>query len=512
MTPFRYSDDINTNNTLMVTMEDSSFHDRSDFSKYRLVDEETILLSDVGNKEENGRENDIYQKKKILFGIVVFLSLNLVWITMSTHNPQFIHTLGSTISIWSREKEIVYGDDSKHNGPTLLAIYDGVRSELVQASNNPVYTAFQTCRFVTDQYMEHDLSNNIALLLDKERISSYHEPLQLSWSKNEMMKVDKVYTVNEVEGVNENDILALYCQSSVHDNGYDHDSFDFGKPRDAATITQARTTSKFHNRHEEINDDTADTWYIHSFPVIREEKCHFRLWRLNESTYGLSEKAELILLAVSNDVFLPPLETPTAIHLSLTKDPTEMVVQFTTGSSGTPIVEIAHPDKSVSIHHGTTTTYSNNNMCQYPANSTETGCFIPPGNLHTIIVDNLVPDTKYTYQIGLNEVMPNQIPYSFVTAPIIGTTEPYAFIVYGDQGCPIDGWAMGGNMSATMVEHELDHADIPIRAVHHFGDLSYARGNAHIWDAWFDMISVFSTRVPLLVGVSHVFSCVIGKL
>jgi len=42
-----------------------------------------------------------------------------------------------------------------------------------------------------------------------------------------------------------------------------------------------------------------------------------------------------------------------------------------------------------------------------------------------------------------------------------------------------------------------------IRAIHHFGDLSYANGAGHIWDEWLNMISSFTTKVPLMVAVGN---------
>lgn len=324
---------------------------------------------------------------------------------------------------------------------------------------------------------------------------------------------------------------------------------DYSKPRDAATIKQALSSSYFHytstyhtmQQNYELNDNT---WYIPSFPTIREEKCHFRLWRflINKHDQSInhghqhhftnhknnkfmkyksrnvasSSESSFLLLATSNEFQLPSLDTPTGIHLSLRNDPKQIVVQYTTGSSGMPFVEVIHPNSTVTIHLGSSTTYTNEDLCQYPANSTDIGWFIPPGHLHTVIVNDLIPNTKYEYRVGLKKEgqglregiriysEKNDKYHSFVTMPDIGSKDPFSFIVYGDQGCPVDGWAMGANMSTNMVRRELDdvNSKFPVRAVHHFGDLSYARGNAALWDDWLDMISIFTTRVPLLIGVS----------
>jgi hypothetical protein len=50
-------------------------------------------------------------------------------------------------------------------------------------------------------------------------------------------------------------------------------------------------------------------------------------------------------------------------------------------------------------------------------------------------------------------------------------------------------------------EHEVNQNQI--RLVHHFGDLSYAQGVGHIWDQWLDMVSAFSTTVPLMIGIGN---------
>lgn len=81
-------------------------------------------------------------------------------------------------------------------------------------------------------------------------------------------------------------------------------------------------------------------------------------------------------------------------------------------------------------------------------------------------------------------------------------SEPYVYAVYGDQGCPSLGWGQGGVWSSHMVEQDPD-----IRAVHHFGDLSYAMGRAHIWDEWLTLVQGFATRIPLMVALgNHVSS------
>lgn len=463
--------------------------------------EETEDRASNNYKFRSGREF-VPAKKKILCRVTL-ISFAIIFAVTK------VYTRYSNLSIFAGYKDEATfspGDD-EHNGPTVLSVVDEHTGRFIPAANNPLYDKFKSSLFVVHKTQEdEDVSDSfhsgIQLSLNKDSMSSYHEALELTWSSLDSNNV-----------VDNDDILALYCHSSPSSSMVTDstESIDLSKPRDAATIGQAISTSIFHSNGEDLDDNT---WYIHSFPTIREEKCHFRMWRPQTSNEG---KSELVLLAKSSDVHLPTLDTPTGIHLSLTNDPKEMVVQFITGYFGKPIVQVTHPDNAVTEYSGTSTTYSNEDMCQEPATKTDTGCFVRPGNLHTVILRNLVPNTKYTYRVGLDTLEHNNEKglyseeyYSFMTIPEVGSTEPYALIAYGDQGCPVDGWAKGGKKSAVMVQQELDNATIPIRAVHHFGDLSYARGNAHLWDDWLDMISVFTTRVPLLVGVSLVHSLLLS--
>lgn len=388
--------------------------------------------------------------------------------------------------------------DDSHYSPTLLSIIDDCTNEFIHPSNNELYKLFEpNFRFLPGSI------SRIHLKLDKYRLQSFHEPLKLSIE----ITGGEMGTAN-ASILNDDDVLTMHCSSYDNDDLLDT---QLNTPREVATLAQVRATTAFHYRHNpnfEINEAAHATLYIPSFPTIREEKCYFVLLRRRSGAKNVGR-----ILARSLDLNLPTVDTPTGIHLSLTNDPSEMVVQFITGRSGcVPFVEIIDPksENQTFTYEGQSTTYANTDLCQEPANSTGIGKFVSPGSLHTVILDGLVPDTTYRYKVGVkkreefhsDEIVKSEKSYTFTTAPVIGSNDPFAFIAFGDQGCPIDGWAMGGNMSTLMVERELDNAEIPIRAVHHFGDLSYARGNGHMWDAWLDMIQVYTSRVPLLVGVS----------
>jgi acid phosphatase type 7 len=134
----------------------------------------------------------------------------------------------------------------------------------------------------------------------------------------------------------------------------------------------------------------------------------------------------------------------------------------------------------------------------------------------------------YRYRVGVKQndgqggAVESSDVYNFTSSLVRGDAQPFSYLVYGDQGCPADGWGVGSQWTAAMTAREVGSGGssrsrsrhttgtglrganpFPIRSVHHFGDLSYARGAAHIWDEWFQMIQVFSAHVPLMVGVGN---------
>jgi hypothetical protein len=170
-------------------------------------------------------------------------------------------------------------------------------------------------------------------------------------------------------------------------------------------------------------------------------------------------------------------------------------------------------------------------MCSEPANITAPGKFRPPGLLHIVTLENLEPDTTYTYQPGIiifsehhtsnyedilhhvaldgkeaTTVVWSDDTFTFQSRPSPhDLQEPFSFLVYGDQGCPATGWTAGAKVVARRMEREFSHqpASPQVRAIHHFGDLAYAKGAAHIYDFWFHMIQPLASKVPYMVGIGN---------
>ena len=360
--------------------------------------------------------------------------------------------------------------------------------------------------------------HTIKLEVDRKRIK-VHDKIVVRWT-NEAPHSD----------IYDDDILALYCPAHEKDPA---------KFLEAGTIAQIKITNlahQFFNRgdslalsslHWKRNDiEKENQWVIESFPIIREETCEFRLWRLPcvditdvetntemqsieaanplDSLDAWTKKNPMQLLSRSGSFEIENAKvTPTAIHLALTESPREMLVQFTTGhiDGATPVVRYIkkkhyHSHKSLSFSRktkeveGISSTYTASDMCDAPANITEAGKFVDPGLLHKVKLRYLKEDTEYIYMVGLKPhskkhddatIVWSNI-YSFRSAPPVGDSNPFSIIVYGDQGCPANGWFYGSTQTEKLVEREIAHSKTPTRAVHHIGDLSYATGAAHVWD------------------------------
>ena len=299
--------------------------------------------------------------------------------------------------------------------------------------------------------------------------------------------------------------------------------------------------------------DNPNQWHISEFPVVRQDGvCQFALFAVQEAPnngYDSTDKQQqhrnreeeshnLYLLATSPILHLSQAETrPTAVHWALTQDASTMLVTFITGQAGTPMIQyqvVVDDDDNNNNNNnshfqtatGTSDTYHPQDLCSSPANATEPGKFQDPGRIHTIRVTHLTPDTLYEYRVGVVRASRDMLPDMWsrrwrIRSPLpTGSDSNFSYIVYGDQGCPSDGWGPGGTWVNAMVAREITHHQTtttttttttsgnsssfgPVRAVHHFGDLSYARGAAHIWDEWFHMIESFTTRVPLMISIGN---------
>ena len=75
-----------------------------------------------------------------------------------------------------------------------------------------------------------------------------------------------------------------------------------------------------------------------------------------------------------------------------------MVVQWTTATTGTPVVMFGMSASALTTTvQATTKTYSTSDFCGEPGNSTG---WVDPGMLHAGVLTNLSYSTRYYYQYG----------------------------------------------------------------------------------------------------------------
>ena len=369
-----------------------------------------------------------------------------------------------------------------HTIPTFLSIRN-TNGMYVNALDNALYDEM---KFATFHMNTHASLNELLIEVDTDMIS-FHQNLTLSWKEEEH---------HAHADSSENNVIALYCPAGQ----------DAKKFTEAATIAQIQATSIAEGLHHTKRNE----WFIPSFPVIKEDSCEFRLWiRQEEEGTVFTLGATSGLLMIENGSIVP-----TAIHLALTSNNDEMLVHFSTGSNGyhlnlVPVVLYGKGEEGLRhdnnyttsnvlhINVGDSTTYTASDMCQAPANTQEPGKFIAPGLLHSVTMKNLDPDARYFYKVALmdrddikltkgvvwSDIYSFQSPLPAGTIPANGG-QPLKYVVYADQGLPGYGGGDDGDRVSLFAEREIElHG---IRAVHHFGDLSYAQVSCHVsvgWDA-----------------------------
>ena len=418
-----------------------------------------------------------------------------------------------------------------HALPTLLSVVDPTSGSYLLASHHPLYPKIWNSTIVLRS------SSSSSSLLSGQTVTQKQQPtLQLDKTKLNHARDSVTVSWKAVkQQVREDDLLALYCHDD-DDNHNDNENHTTANPHtllEVATISQAQATSYRHG------GTSPYTWYIPEFPVTRYASCYFSLYQIMDNDEDRNDDdgneqdrfvhihdiQQYRLVATSSILDLSPLiHVPTQIHLALGSEPsttstttatstsTSIVVHFVTGGVGTPVAvyDTANPP----THHkaeGKSHTYTASQLCSSPANRTEIGHFQPPGQLHVIEMTNLQPNTNYYYKVGLatgQGIVWSQTVMEFTSPPVAADTDPdndnddkHSYVVYADQGCPSDGWGDGGIWTSAMMEREI--TAYQCRAIHHLGDLSYAKGAAHIWDEWMEMIEPFASRIPLMIAIGN---------
>lgn len=380
--------------------------------------------------------------------------------------------------------------------PTFLSVrHETGDADFIYALDNPLYDQLQQAILVNShlQSQNNNSTSSLQVGLSTTTLTQQQEALILTWSSPH-------------PSYPKSDVWVLYCGKN------DDTLWQYDNIYEAATVAQIDASNQFtcamNNAHACPTSTTTDQfWYIPNFPSWhRQPTCQFVLYRRHRSRGQLLWKA----LAMSQRLnTLKAVTSPTNLHLALTHHPTEMTIQFVSGQ-GTPIVAYAtaaNPSKWIQERvPGSSKTYTNTDLCMAPANETGPGKFQSPGLLHTVNLTGLVPNTKYVYKAGIQHgqgVTWSDIA-SFTTAPLVDDESiyPFSYLVYADQGCPLNGWTQGAAFTAAVVAQEIA-SNASVRMVHHFGDLSYAQGAAHQWDAWHAMIEPIARAVPYHISVGN---------
>uniref|UniRef100_A0A7S3L3I9 Purple acid phosphatase n=1 Tax=Amphora coffeiformis TaxID=265554 RepID=A0A7S3L3I9_9STRA len=376
--------------------------------------------------------------------------------------------------------------------PTFLSIRRPHDGTFVYALDNPLYEQLQQATLShRDTKLQKSSSSTITVRVSSTQLHPGQD-LTLQWSSVCPKKGISLWKTDWLTGQPDENIWVLYCGKG---NYSQEELWQYANAYEVATVSQVQASSSC--EETVALDDDDNCWHISNFPTShRQETCQFVLYNTEWE----------MLVASPRINTLEAVTSPTNLHLALTHDPTQMTIQFASGK-GTPIVayaDVSDASKWIDGHvPGTTTTYEAADMCMAPANETGPGKFQSPGLLHTVLLTNLQPNTQYVYKAGAQhgQGVTWSETATFTTAPWQNDTSiyPFTYLVYADQGCPLNGWFQGAAWTAAVVAKEIPS----IRMVHHFGDLSYAQGAAHQWDAWMTMIEPIAKHVPYHIGIGN---------
>jgi len=218
--------------------------------------------------------------------------------------------------------------------------------------------------------------------------------------------------------------------------------------------------------------------------VVVEDLVHKDLqWR---NVYTPQQFCSLLGFCLQECCLSPVI--PEQVHVSLTGDPTQMVVMWTTSEStntSTVLYGLSDdPNALSSVATGNQSTYL-------------WGGWV--GVLHTVILTDLTPSTQYYYQVGSPGQRISELVYSFVSAPPLSNTSAlatYSFAAFGDMGA-----TSVSDPSVMLLEQRMLTGQLDV--VMHAGDLSYANGVESLWDDFMRKIEPVAAHIPYMVAVGN---------
>ena len=218
-------------------------------------------------------------------------------------------------------------------------------------------------------------------------------------------------------------------------------------------------------------------------------------------------KGKYLFIAKSSIVQPTNYNEPTQIHLALGDRNDQIYVSYVTNSNEiVPQCQYGSDPSSLQFQmNGTTITYKASDMCEGKANNTGPQTFIDPGYMHTILLSDLRPSTTYYYRVGNNEHGWSSVK-QFPNRPS-NTDDVVNLIAYGDMGVsPVQSGAK------PTIDRVLSRAlSKNVSAILHIGDISYARGNGPLWEAFMSQTEPTASRIPYMVGIgNHEYDHIVG--
>lgn len=193
-------------------------------------------------------------------------------------------------------------------------------------------------------------------------------------------------------------------------------------------------------------------------------------------------------------------------HIALTSKLDEMAVMFNSASQKTPQVKYGLRASELSQSaSGNSSTYTASDMCHAPANITGQTWFRDPGFMHKVILTGLESGETYFYRFGNDDDGWSAV-YSFKARPS-AQVKTANFIAYADMG--VEGAPSATSTAVRSFQEVLSGGYDSFLL--HFGDISYARGQAFMWDQFFHIVEPYATRVPYMVSIgNHEYDYVAG--
>ncbi|TDH70663.1 hypothetical protein CCR75_004981 [Bremia lactucae] len=292
---------------------------------------------------------------------------------------------------------------------------------------------------------------------------------------------DLVIQWSGVERPHQADFLGLSCGPKAHDK-------DFLVTVDITAATE----------HELDGSKLSNSVRFSSLYMMR---CNYTV-----EYFNFQPKGNFFALLAQTEVgMVDAFTAPKHGHIALTENTDEMSVMFNSASREKPAVRYGLDPATLNKHaEGTFQTYTAAQMCHRPANLTSQQWFRDPGIMHTVILKGLKLGTRYYYKFGSDKDGYSSV-YSFVSRPDV-SVKSAKFIAYADMG--VNSAPAATSTAVRSFQEVMDGYDSFLL---HFGDISYARGHAHIWDDFFHLIEPYATRVPYMIGIgNHEYDYVTG--